>query len=84
HKSPLPHMIRPDAERNCLSCHKPKEIENDRHPPVRRVECLLCHAGHTSPLPHLLKPPAPPGKPQTQPAGAEADADADADTGEQP
>jgi predicted CXXCH cytochrome family protein len=72
HRSVLPHLLRPEAERLCLQCHKLKQIQTDAHPPVTRVECLLCHTGHRSPLKHLLRP-APgitPSGAASQPASA--------------
>jgi len=59
HRSPRPHLYRPDAEKVCYQCHKPKDIETDAHPPTRRAECTLCHVGHRSPRKHLLRPTIP-------------------------
>lgn len=56
HKSTLPKLIKPDAEANCTPCHSMEEVlkKNPAHPSTRRVECLLCHRGHTARGKHLL------------------------------
>ena len=56
HRSPLPKLIKPEAEKNCLGCHKLERIQKDSHLSVQRADCLLCHMGHSSPEKHLLNP----------------------------
>jgi len=75
HRSPLPHLIRPAAEKNCMAsgCHKPAEIEKGSHPRMRRADCLVCHAGHSALGKGLLRTIRPPGPgASTRPAGGKA------------
>jgi predicted CXXCH cytochrome family protein len=59
HRSPLPHLVKPQAEKICYTCHKPDELRSPPHPEVARANCLICHRGHYSDLPHLLRPGIP-------------------------
>jgi predicted CXXCH cytochrome family protein len=68
HLSPLPHLIKPEAEGNCIECHKIEKLSTPRHSRFYRVDCLLCHAGHSSPKKHLLRVPESPPHPTTLPA----------------
>ncbi len=58
HRSPLPHLVKPQAEKTCYSCHSPDEL-TPPHPEVVRADCTICHRGHYSERPHLLKPGIP-------------------------
>ncbi len=75
HRSPLPHLIKPEAEKNCLGCHKSKDVLTEKHPKVYRGDCLVCHTGHDSPGKHLLRPAGttmwqvPTTQPTSRPAG---------------
>ncbi len=62
HQSPLPHLVRPTAEKMCFACHTPAEIRTERHPAVERADCLLCHHGHRAQRPSLLREGAPAGE----------------------
>ncbi len=55
HRATLPILIRADAELMCYQCHKPEEVRTGNHPDVARVDCLICHTGHSSSRPALLK-----------------------------
>ena len=46
HDSPLPNLINPVAEKNCIGCHEIDELTEPTHLNFRRADCLLCHAGH--------------------------------------
>jgi len=74
HRSSLPHLIRPAAEKNCTPCHKPEKFNKPPHPPVVRADCLLCHSGHLSSREHLLRPYDAPwaARPASMPAGKAA------------
>jgi predicted CXXCH cytochrome family protein len=70
HRSPIPKLIRPEAEKNCLGCHKLERIQNRSHPSIQRADCLLCHAGHSSGQKYLLNPIGVASR-RRQPAGQE-------------
>ena len=75
HRSPLLHLIKPEAEKNCLGCHKLKDVLTEKHPRIYRGDCLVCHTGHDSPREHLLRPAGttmweePTTQPTSRPAG---------------
>ncbi len=58
HRSPLPHLVKPEAQKICFTCHKPDQL-TPPHPQVKRADCTICHEGHYSDRPHLLKPGIP-------------------------
>ncbi len=58
HRSPLPHLVKPQAEKTCYTCHSADEL-TPPHPEVVRADCTICHRGHYSERPHLLKPGIP-------------------------
>jgi predicted CXXCH cytochrome family protein len=84
HRSSLPHLVRPAAEKNCTPCHKPEKFNKPPHPPVVRADCLLCHSGHLSSREHLLRPYEAPAasQPASMPAGQAATAPATMPTGQ--
>ncbi len=55
HRSKLPNLLRVDAEKKCYQCHTLEEVRSGDHPNVTRVDCLLCHNGHSSERASLLK-----------------------------
>lgn len=83
HKSTRPSLMKPAAEKNCLTggCHELSKIQTDKHPKIIRGDCTFCHNGHSSSREHLLRvaplkieKPAPSGttRPATVPSPASA------------
>ncbi len=72
HKSPLPSLVRPQAQKLCDGCHPLNKL-SEKHPKLSAAECLTCHKGHYSQRPHLLRESGQPflfstSQPTTQPA----------------